>query len=51
MDKIIPRKISYKELRDGSYRDAYVPQDEKFEGGGSKYDIILAGCTRCMPKQ
>ena len=47
MGKIIPRKISYKELRDGSYRDAYVPQDEKFEGVASMTSYLRDALGAC----
>lgn len=47
MGKIIPRRISYKELRDGSYRDAYVPQDEKFEGVASMTSYLRDALGAC----
>lgn len=30
MTKLIYKRITYKELKDGTWKDAYIPQDEKF---------------------
>ena len=40
MGKITPRKITYKELRDGTYKDAYISQDEKFDGVASMTSFL-----------
>lgn len=47
MSKIQPLKISYKELRDGSYKDAYISQDEKFDGVASMTSFLRDALCAC----
>ena len=47
MSKIQPLKITYKELRDGTYKDAYIPQDEKFEGVASMTSFLHNARCAC----
>jgi GNAT superfamily N-acetyltransferase len=47
MSKVIPKRISYKELRDGAYLDAYISQDEKFDGVASMTPFLREAMCNC----
>lgn len=47
MSKITPLKITYKELRDGSYKDSYIAQDEKFDGVASMTPFLRDALIAC----
>ena len=47
MKSITPRKITYIELRDGSYKKTYIPQDEKFEGVSSMTSFLRDALIAC----
>ena len=47
MSRITPKKIIYKELRDGSYKEAYIPQDEKFDGVANMTSYLRDALCTC----
>lgn len=47
MSNITSIKITYKELRDGTYKNAYISQDEKFDGVASMTPFLREALVAC----